>query len=116
MVSGKGINKQWNDIWIEEDGIHMLKLAYESLFKSKEAPSYIGDDYVIHFDNIKDVSELKNQYTYYEEWKAVFEGKKQENINKMLEGKEYSRIDIRFELSVVNENKAILSVRYIALP
>ena len=32
------------------------------------------------FDNIKDVSELKNQYTYYEDWKAVFEGKKQENI------------------------------------
>ena len=56
MVSGKGINKQWNDIWIEEDGIHMLKLAYESLFKSKEAPSYIGDDYVIHFDNIKDLN------------------------------------------------------------
>ena len=69
-----------------------------------------------YFDNIKNVSDLKNQYTYYEDWEAVFEDEKQENINKMLEGKDYSRIDIHFELSVIDENKAILSTRYVALP
>ncbi len=58
MVSGKGINKQWNDIWIEEDGIHMLKIAYDSLFNSFNAPSYIGDDYVIHFNNIKRLEKM----------------------------------------------------------
>lgn len=62
MESGKGINKQWNDIWIEEDGIHMLKLAYDSLFNSKygtiKAPDYIKDDYVIHFENIKRLEKM----------------------------------------------------------
>lgn len=67
-----------------------------------------------YFDNVKDVSELKNQYTYYEDWNAVFEGKNQENINGMLEDKDYSRIDIHFELSVIDENKATVSARYVA--
>ena len=62
MVSGKGINKQWNDIWIEKDGIHMLKIAYDSLFNSKKgkvvAPDYIKDDYIISFENIKKVDKM----------------------------------------------------------
>jgi len=68
------------------------------------------------FDTLKSVSDMKSHYTYYEDWNAVFEGKKQENINKMLEGKNHSRIDIHFELSVIDENKAIVSTKYIALP
>lgn len=68
------------------------------------------------FDTLKSFSELKNHYTYYEDWEAVFEGEKQENINKMLEGKDYSRIDIHFELSVIDENKATVSTKYVALP
>ena len=39
-----------------------------------------------------------------------------ENIDKMLDGKDYSRIDIHFELSVIDANNATVSVRYIALP
>lgn len=69
-----------------------------------------------YFDNVKDVSELKSQYIYYEDWEAAFDYQKKENINKMLDGKAYSRIDIHFELSVIDTNKAIVSVRYVALP
>ena len=69
-----------------------------------------------YFDNVKGVPELKNQYTYYEDWNAVFEGQKQENIEKMLAGRDYSRIELHFVLSVLDENKAIVSARYIALP
>ena len=62
MVSGKGINKQWNDIWIEKDGIHMLKVAYDSLFNNKKeklnAPEYIKDDYIISFDNITKIEKM----------------------------------------------------------
>ena len=62
MVSGKGINKQWNDIWIEEDGIHMLKIAYDSLFNSKygakKAPDYIKEDYIIRFNNIRKIEKM----------------------------------------------------------
>ena len=60
MVSGKGINKQWNDIWIENDGIHMLKLAFDSLFKSKKEsiPSYLDENYIISFDNIKKIQKM----------------------------------------------------------
>ena len=105
---------------------HNLKAAYEYAVKLRkdlemtygEKSTYPGmvqtnKDY---FDNVQDVSELKNQYTYYEDWKAVFEGEQQENIDKMLEGKDYSSINIHFELSVVDENKAIVSTRYVALP
>ena len=69
-----------------------------------------------YFDNIKDVSELKSQYKYYENWNAVFDNDKQENIDKMMNGKDYSRIDIHFELSVIGANKATVSVRYVAIP
>lgn len=68
-----------------------------------------------YFDNIKDISEIKAQYTYYEDWHAAFDYQKKENIDKMLEGIDYSRINIRFELSVVDENNAKVSVRYVAL-
>ena len=69
-----------------------------------------------YFDNVKNVSELKSQYTYYEDWKAAFDYQKKENIDKMLDGKDYSRIDIHFELSVIDANNATVSVRYVALP
>jgi len=69
-----------------------------------------------YFDNVKDISELKSQYTYYEDWTAVFEGEKQENINKMLSGKDSSKIDIRFELNVIDTSRTTVSVRYIAQP
>ena len=52
------------------------------------------------------MSELKSQYTYYEDWKAAFDYQKKENIDKMLDGKDYSRIDIHFELSVIDANNA----------
>ena len=32
-----------------------------------------------YFDNVKNVSELKSQYTYYEDWKAAFDYEKKEN-------------------------------------
>lgn len=59
---------------------------------------------------------LISKYKYYENWNAVFDNDKQENIDKMMNGKDYSRIDIHFELSVMDENKATVSVRYIAPP
>ena len=71
MKSGKNTNKQWSDIWIEKDGIHMLKIAYESLFNSKYTqtktivPEYIlKDGLVIKWDNIEKLRKLdyKNKY------------------------------------------------------
>jgi len=69
-----------------------------------------------YFDSIKSVSELKPGVTYYEDWTAVFDYNKKDNLEKMLEGKKYSRTDIRFELKIVDENKAIVSTRIIAIP
>ena len=51
------INKQWSDIWIEDDGIHMLKMACDRLFKENK-PDYINDDYIIKFENIKKLKRL----------------------------------------------------------
>lgn len=48
---------------------------------------------------------LISKYKYYENWNAVFDNDKQENIDKMMNGKDYSRIDIHFELSVADETK-----------
>lgn len=69
-----------------------------------------------YFDSLNDISEIKAQHTYYEDWHAAFDYQKKENIAKMLEEIDYSRIDIRFELSVVDENMAKVSVKYLALP
>ena len=68
-----------------------------------------------YFDNIKSVSELKPRFTYYEDWTAGFDNKK-ENLEKMIEGKKYSRTDIRFELKVLDNNRAIVSTRVVAVP
>ena len=35
---------------------------------------------------------------------------------RLLDGKDYSRIDIHFELSVIDANNATVSVKYVALP
>ena len=51
------INKQWSDIWIEDDGIHMLKMACDRLFKENK-PDYIADDYIIKFENVKKLKRL----------------------------------------------------------
>lgn len=105
---------------------HNLEAAYEYAAKLRkdlevtygEKSTYPGmaQTNKEYFDNIKDVSELKSQYKYYENWNAVFDNDKQENIDKMMNGKDYSRIDIHFELSVMDENKATVSVGYNALP
>lgn len=105
---------------------HNLEAAYEfAAFLRRELEMTFGEKATYpgmaqtnkdYFDNVKGVSELKNQYTYYEDWNAVFEGQKQENIEKMLAGRDYSRIELHFALSVLDENKAIVSARYIALP
>ena len=105
---------------------HNLNSAYEfASYLREELEMTFGekDTYpeMLHknkdsFDNVKNVSELKNQYTYYEDWTMYFEGDEQENIDKMLDGRDCSRIDMRFELSVIDENKAIVSVKYIVVP
>lgn len=111
-----GFEYEYDDVNIAYKEAERLRRDLELTFGEKTTYPGMVQTNKDYFDNVKNASELKNQYTYYEDWKVVFEDEKQENINKMLEGKEYSRIDIRFELSVVNENKAILSGRYIALP
>ncbi|MBR1884598.1 MAG: hypothetical protein IJ809_06735 [Clostridia bacterium] len=57
MVNKKKNNKQWSDIWIESDGVHMLKMTYDSIFNGN-APDYISDDYVISFENITKLKKL----------------------------------------------------------
>jgi len=69
-----------------------------------------------YFDNIKSLSDIKPMCKYYEDWTPGIDGNKKENINKMLGGKSYSRMDIRMELNAISENKATVTVRYIALP
>lgn len=67
------------------------------------------------FDNIGSASQLKEKYVYYEDWTPEID-KDVLQIEKMMDGRAYSRIDIRFELSVLSEDNATVSVRYVALP
>ncbi len=93
-----------------------LRNALELTFGEKTTYPGMVQTNKDYFDNVKDVSELKSQYKYYEDWTVTFDNQLKENIDRMLDNKEYSRIDIRFELSVIDESKAFISVRYIALP
>lgn len=108
-----GFTYEYYDLKVAYDFATHLRKDLELTFGEKTTyPGMIqtGKDY---FDNIKNVSELKILNTYYEDWS--FNHNKKENIDKMLSGKKYSRTDIRFELSVIDKNKATVSVRIIAL-
>ncbi len=111
-----GFEYEYNNLQAAYDFATHLRKDLELTFGEKTTYPEMVQTNKDYFDNVKDVSELKSQYTYYEDWKAAFDYQKKENIDKMLDGKNFSRIDIRFELSVINENKSIVSVRYIALP
>ena len=65
-----------------------------------------------YFDNITDVSQLKETVEYYEDWTPETDP---EQMEKMV-GTDYSRIDVRFTLWTLPENTAYITVRYMALP
>ena len=111
-----GFEYEYHNLQAAFDFAKYLRKDFELTYGEKSTyPGMIqsGKDY---FDNLKNASELKPLHKYYEDWTPGLDYKKKENIDKMLDGKACSRVDIRFELSVVDENKAIVSVRYIALP
>lgn len=111
-----GFEYEYDNLQAAYDFAKYLRKDLELTFGNKTTypeTVQIGKDY---FDTINDISELKAQYIYYEDWKAAFDGEKQNNIDKMLSGKDYSRIDIHFELSVIGANKATVSVRCVAIP
>lgn len=65
------------------------------------------------FDNITDVSQLQELWTYYEDFTAEASSALEE---KAMNGREYSRIDVRMELRILPQNKSSIHVRYIAIP
>ena len=105
-----GFEYEYDNLQAAYDFATHLRKDLELTFGEKSTYPEMVQTNKDYFDNVKNVSELKSQYTYYEDWKAAFDYGKKENIDKMLAGKEYSRIDIHFELSVVDENKAIISL------
>ena len=111
-----GFEYEYHNLQAAYDFAAYLRKDLELTFGEKTTYPGMAQTNRDYFDNIKDVSEIKSLYTYYEDWKPGFDYQKKENINKMLGDKTYSRIDIRMELSVIDENKAIVSVRYIVLP
>ena len=111
-----GFEYEYYDLQAAYDFATHLRKDLELTFGEKSTYPGMVQTNKDYFDNVKNVSELKSQYTYYEDWKAAFDYQKKENIDKMLDGKDYSRIDIHFELSVIDANNATVSVRYVALP
>lgn len=111
-----GFEYEYHNLEAAYDFANFLRQDLEMTFGEKSTyPGVIQTD-KDYFDNVNDISDLKKQYTYYEDWHAIFDYQKEENINKMLADKNCSRIDVRFELSVIDENKATVSARYVALP
>lgn len=78
-----------------------------------EKTTYPGLPDESKFDNIKDYTELEEMMTVYEDWTPETN---EEQMKKMLGDREAERIDIRFELSVLPQNMATLTVRYQVLP
>lgn len=111
-----GFEYEYNNLKAAYDFAKHLTKELEITFGEKTTYPGMVQTNKDFFDNIKDVSELKAQYIYYEDWTAVFDEEKQKNIDKMLDNKSYSRIDIHFELLIINANKATVSVRYAAMP
>lgn len=110
-----GFDYEYNNIETAYEHAKRMRRDLELTFGEKTTYPGMIQTNKDYFDNVKELSDLKKQYTYYEDWTPDFAGEKQENINTMLNGKTYSRVDIRFEVSVIDTDKTILSVRYIAL-
>lgn len=111
-----GFEYEYHNLEAAFDFATYLRKDLELTFGEKTTYPGMAQTNKDYFDSIKSVSELKPGFTYYEDWTAVFDYNKKDNLKKMLEGKKYSRTDIRFELKVVDENKAIVSTRIIAIP
>ena len=111
-----GFEYEYDNLQVAYDFAMQLRKDLELTFGEKTTYPGMLQSNKDYFDNIKDVSELKPQYIYYEDWTPFFDGENQRNADKMLGGKPYSRIDIHFSLSVIDANKAIVSIRYVALP
>ena len=111
-----GFEYEYDNLQAAYDYATHLRKDLELTFGEKSTYPGMVQTNKDYFDNVKNVSELKSQYTYYEDWKSAFDYQKKENIDKMLDGKDYSRIDIHFGLSVIDANNATVSVRYVALP
>ncbi len=111
-----GFEYEYHNLEAAFDFAKYLRKDLELTFGTKTTYPEIEQSNKDYFDNVKDVSDLKSQYTYYEDWKASFDYNRKDNIEIMLGGKDYSGIDIRFELSVIDENKATVSVKYVVIP
>lgn len=75
-----------------------------------------------YFDNISGVEYLKDNYVYYEDYTVTVSDDKTgepwlntEKAEKMVNGRTYSRIDLRLELRVHNSNSASVRVKYVVL-
>lgn len=111
-----GFEYEYDNLQAAYDFAKYLRKDLELTFGNKTTYHETVQNGKDYFDSINDISELKAQYIYYEDWKAVFDEEQQKNIDKMLSDKDYSRIDIHFELSVIGADKATVSVRYSPLP
>lgn len=104
---------------------HNLKAAYEfAQWLRKDLEMTYGEKISAdssatekeHFDTIKGLSDIKGFCTYFEDWPVVFDAEPQKNIDRLFEGREYSEMTIHFELKVIDENEAYVSVGYAAMP
>ena len=75
------------------------------------------------FDDISGVESLKENCVYYEDYTVTVADQtterpwlNKEKAEKMLDGRQFSRIDLRLELTVHAKDAASVSVRYIVVP
>ncbi len=102
-----------------------LEAAYNFAVKDRETvgqalgapttyPGYSNSS--ARFDKIVDFYSIKNNkipMEYFEDWTPKTDV---EQMKKMLDDKDFSRVDIRFSFSALAENIGTVHVRYVAVP
>lgn len=95
---------------------------FEMNFGEKDTYPNVTSSNSGYFDDISGVDELKENFTYYEDYTVEVSEKRTqkpwlsaEKAKKMLGDRECSRIDLRLELRVDSKSSAHVSVKYIVL-
>ncbi len=140
QISSKGNQEQWSIQTQENNKLNItfyngVFMAYQFMFDNLEGAyefateerktigkafgeptTYPGmSNTGVRFDEIDSVDSIRNDVPkeYYEDWTPTTD---ETQIKKMLNGKDFSRIDVRFSFSALAENVFFVQVRYVALP
>lgn len=99
----------FDDINTAYQNAKKLRGSMETLFGEKTTYPDVVSNGSAYFDDVTDISEIKEQVTYYEDWTPATDSAQME---KMAGEREFSRIDMRFSMAVMKADYIVVGAKY----